>query len=428
MQITPLAVRLRPQLIQDVLGQSHVLGEGKPLRVALESQRPHSVIFWGPSGAGKTTISRLLADSFNAEFIALSATDAGVKDIRTAAESAYVNRVRLSKPTILFIDEIHRFSKSQQDTLLPFVEDGTLILIGATTENVSFHLNTALLSRCSLYILKELDAESLNIIINRACKFELDDLTITKPARLTLIRSADGDARRMLNNLEIAALAAKGAGVSAITEDLLQDSIGEALRQQDNKGDTFFNQISALHKSVRGSHPDAALYWFCRMLETGTDPRYLSRRIVRIAWEDIGLADPRAMQIANDAATTFERLGSPEGELALAQAVIYLACAPKSNAGYAAFNMVMSTIKKDASRPVPEHLRNAPTKVMKQLGYGKLYRYAHDEPGAYAAGETYLPEGMEDERYYFPVDRGLEKQIGERLDYLKNLDKESKSK
>jgi putative ATPase len=427
MTSTPLAERLRPKTLDDVIGQQHLLGPGKPLRVAFESGEPHSMILWGPPGVGKTTLARLMADSFHAEFIALSAVLSGVKDIREAVERAQVIRANSGRRTILFVDEVHRFNKSQQDAFLPHVESGLFTFIGATTENPSFEVNGALLSRAATYVLKSLTDDDLGALLDRACAAELDNLQFTADAKPTLIASADGDGRKLLNNLEIVARAARAKGLIEVDAALLIECLGDTLRRFDKGGDAFYDQISALHKSVRGSNPDAALYWLCRMLDGGVDARYLARRIVRMAWEDIGLADPRAMQIANDAATTYERLGSPEGDLALAQAVIYLSIAAKSNAGYMAYNQVRAFVKQDKSRPVPEHLRTAPTRLMKELGYGKLYRYAHDEPEAYAAGETYLPEGIVNQRWYTPTPRGLEGNIGEKLAHLRELDKKAKN-
>jgi len=422
MSSIPLAERLRPRTIDEVIGQQHLLGPGKPLRVAFESGEPHSMILWGPPGVGKTTLARLMADSFQAEFIALSAVLSGVKDIREAVERAQVIRANSGRRTILFVDEVHRFNKSQQDAFLPHVESGLFTFIGATTENPSFEVNSALLSRAAVYVLKSLSDEDLAALLERACKSALDGLLFTQEAKATLIGSADGDGRKLLNNLEIIARAAQAKGQGEVDAALLSECLGDVLRRFDKGGDTFYDQISALHKSVRGSNPDASLYWFVRMLDGGADPRYLARRIIRMASEDIGLADPRALRLALDATETYERLGSPEGELALAEAVVYLACAAKSNAVYNAYNAARAFIAKDKTRPVPEHLRNAPTKLMKELGYGKLYRYAHDEPDAYAAGETYLPDGMPEPHWYQPTPRGLESKISEKLAYLRSLD------
>ncbi len=424
----PLAERLRPKTIDDVVGQEHLLGSGKPLRIAFESGEPHSMILWGPPGVGKTTLARLMADGFNAEFMALSAVLSGVKDIRDAVERARLIRSNSGRRTILFVDEVHRFNKSQQDAFLPHVESGLVTFIGATTENPSFEVNNALLSRAAVYVLKSLNDDHLKTLLERALEKELDGLSISSEAQTMLVMSADGDARRLLNRLEIVAQAAMTRQEQEIDIALLKETLGDAMRRFDNKGDNFYDQISALHKSVRGSNPDAALYWLARMLDGGADPRYLARRIIRMSWEDIGLADPRAIQIANDAATTYERLGSPEGELALAQAVIYLAVAAKSNAGYMAYNQARAFVKQDKSREVPVHLRNAPTKLMKELGYGHAYRYAHDEPNAYAAGETYFPEGMPEMQWYRPTPYGLEKKIGEKLDWLAELDRKAGKK
>ncbi len=422
--LPPLAEALRPHTLDEVIGQAHLLGEGKPLRLAFQSGKPHSMIFWGPPGVGKTTLARLTASAFKCEFIALSAVLSGVKDIREAMDQARQYLAR-GKNTILFVDEIHRFNKSQQDALLPHVESGLFTFIGATTENPSFEVNSALLSRAQVYVLKSLTDEEMKLLLVRAQAKALGALELDERARDTIIGYADGDARRFLNLLEQCQTAAGAAGVKRIDADFIESALTLNSRRFDKGGDNFYDQISALHKSVRGSHPDAALYWLTRMLDGGADPRYLCRRIVRMAWEDIGLADPRAMQIANDAALTYERLGSPEGELALGQAVIYLAVAAKSNAGYNAYNQARAFVKQDKSREVPVHLRNAPTKFMKELGYGHDYRYAHDEPNAYAAGETYLPEGMKEPGWYQPTARGLEIKIAEKLAQLKKWDEEA---
>lgn len=422
----PLAERLRPKSLIEVIGQQHLLGEGKPLRVAFESGEPHSMLLWGPPGVGKTSLARLMAQAFHAEFIALSAVLSGVKDIRDAVERAEFIRASSQRRTILFVDEVHRFNKSQQDAFLPHVESGLFTFIGATTENPSFEVNSALLSRAAVYVLRSLSEDDLALMLDKACVQELGGLTFTADAKQSLIASADGDGRKLLNNLDITARAAQAKKVLEVDSQLLSECLGDALRRFDKGGDAFYDQISALHKSVRGSNPDAALYWLVRMLDGGTDPRYLARRIIRMASEDIGLADPRALRISLDAAEVYERLGSPEGELALAEAVVYLACAAKSNAIYVAYKQARALVAKDKSRVVPEHLRNAPTKLMKELGYGKLYRYAHDEPHAYAAGETYMPDGLEDVSFYQPVPRGMEIKIAEKLAYLRQLDKDSK--
>ncbi len=417
----PLAELLRPQSLQEVVGQQHLLGPGKPLQLAFASGKPHSMILWGPPGVGKTTLARLTAHAFDYDFIALSAVFSGVKDIRSAMERAQRN-VAQGRKTILFIDEIHRFNKSQQDALLPFVESGLVVFIGATTENPSFEVNSALLSRAQVYVLQALNAGELRELAQRA-QSALPGLELEEGAIEVLAGYADGDARRMLNLLEQTHTAAQASGVHKVDAAFLEQTLALNARRFDKGGDQFYDQISALHKSVRGSDPDASLYWFCRMIDGGADARYLARRIVRMAWEDIGLADPRAMQLANEAAATYERLGSPEGELALAQALIYLAVAPKSNAGYQAYNTARAFVRQHGSDPVPVHLRNAPTRLMKELGYGKAYRYAHDEPEAYAAGETYFPDALDPHPgWYQPTPRGLEARIAAKLGHLRELD------
>ena len=418
----PLAERLRPQLLDEVLGQEHLTGAGKPLAVALASGEPHSMILWGSAGIGKTTLARIVAQGFDAQFLPISAVFSGVKEIREAISQAEMAWQR-GKRTILFVDEVHRFNKAQQDAFLPHVESGLITFIGATTENPSFEVNAALLSRAQVYTLKPLNPEALAQLCDKVFRLpENAQISITPEAQQLIIQHADGDARRLLNTLEQIIRAAQTQNIAEIGSDLVAQTLGSQLRRFDKGGEAFYNQISALHKSVRGSHPNAALYWFCRMIDGGADPRYLARRIVRMAWEDIGLADPRALQIANDAAATYERLGSPEGELALAQAVLYLAAAAKSNAGYTAFNQMRQFVREHGSAAVPVHLCNAPTKLMKELGYGRDYRYAHDEPHAYAAGETYMPDGMDEPDFYQPTDRGLEIKIGEKLAWLRELD------
>jgi len=419
----PLAERLRPQHLDEVIGQRQLLGPGMPLRTAFESGRLHSMILWGPPGVGKTTLARLMAQSFEAQFISISAVLGGVKDIRDAVDRALAVSAQ-GRRTVLFVDEVHRFNKSQQDAFLPHVESGLFTFIGATTENPSFEVNSALLSRATVHVLKALDEQDLLDLVQRGTQL-LACPPITPAAAKRLAAYADGDARRLLNAVESVASLAP-AGIAEIDEAVLERALGEQLRRYDKGGEQFYDVISALHKSVRGSDPDAALYWFARMLDGGVDARYIARRLIRMASEDIGLADPRALRICLDAAETYERLGSPEGELTLAQALVFLAVAPKSNAVYSAYKAVRAFVKTDASRPVPLHLRNAPTRLMSELGYGREYRYAHDEPEGFAVGVHYLPDGLEDQRFYEPVGRGLELRIGERLAELRRRNEEAR--
>ncbi|MEX2241650.1 MAG: replication-associated recombination protein A [Burkholderiales bacterium] len=415
----PLAERLRPRAIDEVLGQRHLLGPGRPLRLAFESGKPHSMILWGPPGTGKTTLARLMAQAFDAEFIALPAVFSGVKDIRDAVSRAENALAERGRSTILFVDEVHRFNKAQQDAFLPYVEKGLFTFIGATTENPSFEVNSALLSRATVYVLEPLSAEDLGVLLDRS------GLAADAGARERLVGFADGDARRLLNAVEILQNARPRGAIDAA---FVEATLAKNLRRFDKGGEQFYDQISALHKAVRGSDPDASLYWLVRMLDGGADPLYLARRIVRMATEDVGLADPRALRLALDAAETYERLGSPEGELALAQAVLYLAVAAKSNAVYNAYNAARAFVQEDGTRPVPLHIRNAPTKLMKNLGYGKDYRYAHDEADAFAAGENYFPEGMPAVEWYQPTGRGLEQRIREKLEELRRLNAEARAK
>ncbi|MBY0346280.1 MAG: replication-associated recombination protein A [Neisseriaceae bacterium] len=429
----PWAERWRPTDLKDVVGQRHLIGEGKPLTLAVRSKALHSMIFWGPPGVGKTTLAQILAQTVSAAFIPLSAILSGVKEIRDAVQQAHATLQRTGAATVVFVDEVHRFNKSQQDVFLPFVESGLFVFIGATTENPSFEVNSALLSRAQVYVLEPLQKDDLHLLVTRlrlggAFKFEHTELQFAPEAMNLLIEFADGDARRLLNLLEKTSQSAQLTGLSLVTAETVAAGLAKPMRRFDKGGEQFYDQISALHKSVRGSDADAALYWLCRMLDGGAEPKYLARRIIRMAWEDVGLADPRALTIANEAATTMERLGSPEGELALAQAVIYLSLAPKSNAGYLAYKAAKLAVETSGSLDVPLHLRNAPTQLMSDLGYGASYRYAHDEPHAYAAGQSYWP-GLLSEKslrptFYQPNPRGLEIKLAEKMAFLEKLEKD----
>ena len=418
---------MRPRTLEEFVGQQHLLAPGKPLRTQLERDELPSAIFWGPPGSGKTTLARIIANRTKSDFVNFSAVLSGIKEIKAVMEEAARTR-RLGRRTILFVDEIHRFNKAQQDAFLPYVERGDIVLIGATTENPSFEVNSALLSRAAVYVLHPLSDEELGVLFERAKKHVLPLAVFADEAKSLLVGYADGDARRLLNMLEQLATAAQRDQRTDIGAEYVQNVLAQTVRRFDKGGDAFYDQISALHKSVRGSNPDAALYWMCRMLDGGADPRYIGRRLTRMAVEDIGLADPRALRLALDACEVYERLGTPEGELALAEAAVYLACTAKSNAVYMAYNDARRFIREDRSRPVPEHLRNAPTKLMKEMGFGKEYRYAHDEPEAYAAGENYFPEGMPPTKWYEPTGRGLEAKIAERLKHLRELDKKAQNK
>ena len=426
-QSQPLAEQLRPKKIGDIIGQSELLGEGQPLKVAIESGNLPSMILWGPPGVGKTTIARVIANSSEAEFLSVSAVLSGVKEIRDGIERAQYAKDQHNRKTILFVDEVHRFNKSQQDAFLPHIESGLITFIGATTENPSFEVNSALLSRCQTYLLKALNQDELLLIINKALSYYVD-YSIEEEANVLLLSYASGDARRLINVIEIAINRLRKEGKQKITQDLIKKTLTDKGRRFDKGGDQFYDQISALHKSVRGSDPDASIYWLFRMLDGGTDPLYLARRIVRIAIEDIGLADPRAQTIALEAYQIYERLGYPEGELALSNAVIYLAMAAKSNSAYIAYNDVKAFIKNQNHYDVPIHLRNAPTKLMNDLNYGKAYRYAHNEPNGYAAGEDYFPDELNSVNFFKPSDRGLEKKISEKQSFLKSLDEEHKKR